>query len=133
MKVEFYRPAPPDAEPDAVAAAAQSVVATAKWHDGQVQVACEDPELQSVLTTAFRPTSVVVENDASYRRLGTDGPVVLQPGDLEWFRAAAQIRAPKETGLAARLVPGVRAGGFDPAAGYRDFAATIERLDERSS
>jgi hypothetical protein len=133
MRVEFYRPAPPDAEPDAIAAAAQDVAATAEWRDGAVAVNCQDPDLNAALVNVFRPTSVVVEDDPSYRRLGTDGPVVLQPGDLEWFRAAAQIRASKETGLVARMVPGVSAGGFDPAAGYRDFSDTIERLDDRSS
>jgi len=133
VKVEFYRPAPDGAEPDAVAAAAQDVVATAAWRDGTAHVTCQDPELDQALANVFRPTAVVVENDSSYRRLGTDGPVVLQPGDLEWFRAAAQIRAPKETGLTARMVPGVRAGGFDPAAGYREFGDAIDRLDRRSS
>lgn len=133
MKVEFYRPAPEGAEPDAVTAAAQDVVATAEWRDGAAQVTCQDPELHRVLANVFRSTAVVVEDDSSYRRLGTEGPVVLQPGDLEWFRAVAQIRAPKEAGLAARLVPGVRAGGFDPAAGYREFGDAIDRLDRRSS
>ena len=133
MKVEFYRPAPEGAEPDAIAAAAQDVAATAEWRDGATHVTCPDPELHQALTNVFRPSAVVVENDSSYRRLGTEGPVVLQPGDLEWFRAAAQIRAPKEVGLAARLIPGVRAGGFDPAAGYREFGETIDRLDRRSS
>ena len=133
MKVEFYRPAPEGAEPDAVAAAAQEVVAIAEWRDGAAHVTCSDAELNQALANVFRPTAVVVENDSSYRRLGTDGPVVLQPGGLEWFRAAAQIRAPKETRLAARLVPGVRAGGFDPAAGYRQFGDAIDRLDRRSS
>jgi hypothetical protein len=133
MRVEFYRSAPADAEPDAIAAAAQVVVATAEWRHGAAHVTCQDPELQVTLTNAFRPTAVVVENDSSYRSLGTDGPVVLQPGDLEWFRAAAQVRALKEAGVAARFVPGVRAGGYDPAAGYREFNDTIERLDSRSS
>ena len=133
MKVEFYRPALDDSDPDAVAAAAQDVVATAEWRGGVAHIACQDPELHVTLTNVFRPTAVVVENDSSYRRLGTAGPVVLQPGDLEWFRAAAQIRAAKETGLIARLVPGVRAGGFDPAAGYREFGDAFDRLDRRSS
>lgn len=133
MKVEFYRPALDDSDPEAVAAAAQDVVATAEWQGGVAHIVSKDPELHVALTNVFRPTAVVVENDSSYRRLGTAGPVVLQPGDLEWFRAAAQIRAVKETGLVARLVPGVRAGGFDPAAGYREFGDAIDRLDRRSS
>jgi hypothetical protein len=34
--------------------------------------------------------------------------------------------------LAARFVPGVVVGGFDPAAGYRTFEDQIERLDART-
>jgi TPP-dependent pyruvate/acetoin dehydrogenase alpha subunit len=55
--------------------------------------------------------------------------VVIQPGSLEWFRAAAQVRA-AEAGLVARMVPGVSRGGYDPAAGYRSFDQAIERLVE---
>ena len=33
-----------------------------------------------------------------------------------------------EADLVARFVPGVREGGYDPAAGYRTFRSTIERL-----
>jgi hypothetical protein len=36
---------------------------------------------------------------------------------------------PAETGLEVRLVPRVTEGGFDPAAGYRPFEETIERLN----
>ena len=32
------------------------------------------------------------------------------------------------TGLVARFVPGVTEGGFDPAAQYRSFDDSIERL-----
>jgi hypothetical protein len=58
---------------------------------------------------------------------------VIQPGDLEWFRAASQVRGPAETRLLVRLVPGITEGGFDPAAGYRSFGDTFERLDRRSA
>ncbi|HEX6264137.1 MAG TPA: hypothetical protein VF036_02530 [Actinomycetota bacterium] len=54
---------------------------------------------------------------------------MLQPGDLEWFRAVAQFRVPAETGLVARTVPGVTRGGYDPAANYRRFSEQIERLE----
>ena len=39
------------------------------------------------------------------------------------------VRVPAELGLVARLVPGVTEGGFDPAAGYRRFDESIERLE----
>jgi len=41
----------------------------------------------------------------------------------------AYVRVPAELGLVARLVPGVTEGGFDPAAGYRRFDESIERLE----
>jgi hypothetical protein len=128
MKVEFYRPAPqsPVDQPDAEAAP-PTLVGIATWVDGAPVVECEDDELRSVLERAFRRTPVVTD-DASYRRFGTHGEVMIPPGDLEWFRAAAFVRAPAEAGVDARLVPGVTEGGYDPAAGYRTFQDSIERL-----
>jgi hypothetical protein len=98
----------------------------------RVIVEAEDPKLNSSIERAFRPTPVVVD-DPSLRYPGTSGESVLQPGDLEWFRAVAQVRVPAETGLVARWVPGVKAGGFDPAANYRRFPEQITRLLSRSS
>ncbi len=118
MRVEFYRADDPD-----------TVLATGVWESGRATLESEDPDLQRALTDAFRSTPVLVAGDDSYRGPGTSGPVVVQPGSLEWFRAAAQVRAPVETGLASRLIPGVREGGFDPAAGYRSFESALERLD----
>jgi hypothetical protein len=128
MKVEFHRPAPvadsdrPDAE-----APAPELVATATWTDGEPVVECDDEELRGTLERVYRKTPVVTD-DPSYRRLGTRGEVLIQPGDLEWFRAASFVRAPVEAGVEARLVPGISEGGFDPAAGYRRFEDSIERL-----
>jgi hypothetical protein len=129
MKVEFSPPTPPpppdqpDAKPEPAA-----VVATAKWVDGSILVEADDPEMRGGVERAFRRTPVVTD-DASYRRQGTHGEVQVQPGDLEWFRAVAYVRVPAELGLVARLVPGVTEGGFDPAAGYRRFDDSIERLE----
>ena len=120
MRVEF---ASPDDEQKAT-------LATAEWHDGAVTISSEDEEFRTKLAHAFRRTPVVID-DPSYRRLGTSGPVVLQPGDLEWFRAVAQTRVPAETGLVPRFVPGKPVGGFDPAAGYRRFREEVKLLDER--
>lgn len=117
MKVDYVRADDPE-----------TVVATAIW-DGAVQIETEDEAIRGQLIAAYRPTPVVVD-DGAYRRLGTRGEVMIQPGDLEWFRAASQVRGAAATGLVARLVPGVTEGGFDPAAGYRTFEATIERLSD---
>jgi hypothetical protein len=116
MKVEFHRPDEPD-----------DVLATATWSDGAASVTSDDAATRDALERALRRTPVVID-DASYRRQGTHGEVVIQPGSLEWFRAVVQARVPAETGLVGRFVPGVREGGFDPAAGYRTFEEQIERL-----
>jgi hypothetical protein len=120
MRVEFSRPDAPD-----------SVVASATWDGRSVEVSSEDETIGRALEHAYRATPVVVD-DASYRQLGTSGEVVVQPGSLDWFRAATQVRAAAETSLAARFVPGVREGGFDPAAQYRSFAESMERLTRRA-
>ena len=54
----------------------------------------------------------------------------MQPGTLEWFREVAKARATQESGLSARFVPGVTEGGYDPAAQYRTFEESVERLTD---
>jgi hypothetical protein len=121
MKVEFYDP---DDEQ-------KTTVATAVWDGAAVTLTADDEPARDALAHAFRRSAVAVD-DPSLRRLGTSGDVVIQPGSLEWFRAAANFRATTESGLSARFVPGIAAGGFDPAAGYRRFDEQLERLDARS-
>jgi hypothetical protein len=121
MRAEFHREDDPDA-----------VVGSAIWDGAHVSVESDDPTVRDALIRVYHGTPVVTD-DASYRRQGTHGEVVIQPGDLEWFRAASQVRGPVETGLKVRLVPGITEGGFDPAAGYRSFGATFERLDRRTT
>jgi hypothetical protein len=116
MRVEFHPPSDPD-----------TIVATALWTGSTTEIRSDDRETYEKLERAFRPTPIVVD-DASYRRPGTTGEVVIQPGTMEWFRAAVQVRVPAETGLASRLIPGVTEGGFDPAAQYRSFNEEISRL-----
>ena len=115
MKVEFFHPEAPDV-----------VVATASWRDGRASVDSGDDDVAQALWKVFRSTPVVVD-DPAYRRQGTSGEVMIQPGTLAWFRAAAQVRA-HEAGFASRLVPEVAEGGYDPAAQYRTFEESIERL-----
>ncbi|HEY7761885.1 MAG TPA: hypothetical protein VIC52_02645 [Actinomycetota bacterium] len=128
MRVEFYRPvpSPSDDRPDAEVPP-PDLVGSASWIEGEPFVECDDEELRAALVRAYRKTPVVTD-DASYRRLGTHGEVLIHPGDLEWFRASSFVRVPAETGLEVRLVPGTLEGGFDPAAGYRRFEETIERM-----
>jgi hypothetical protein len=137
LRVEFHHP-PEPTEPSSAPAQPgpppppPAAVASATWLDGRVIVESDDPDLRISIERAFRPVPVVVD-DPSLRYPGTRGESVLQPGDLEWFRAVAQVRVPAETGLVARSVPGVTVGGYDPAANYRRFSEQIERLESRST
>ena len=121
MMVEFYRTGEGDGLP----------VATAAWDGKTVTITAEDDGVRAALAHAFRRTPVVVD-DSSRRGPGTKGEVVIVPGDLEWFRASAQVRAHDEVGLTSRFVPVVDQNGFDPAANYRDFDEQIERLDSQA-
>jgi hypothetical protein len=123
-QVQPPRPGPPPAPPPPPA------VASATWLGDRVEVDADDPERKASIERAFRPIPVVVD-DPSLRYPGTSGGSVLQPGDLGWFRAVAYVRVLAETGLVARSVPGVTAGGYDPAANYRRFPEQIERLVSR--
>ena len=86
MRVEF---ASPEDEQKAT-------VATAEWHEGAVTIWSEDEQIRTKLAHAFRRTPLVTD-DPSYRRLGTSGSVVLQPGtssgSVRW-RGAAPRRSP---------------------------------------
>lgn len=117
MRVELFRPDDPD-----------TLVATIRWEGrrGHVEVTGDPvPGLDGLL----RPTPVLLD-DPSFRRAGTSGPTVLQPGDYEWFRAAVLTRVP-DLGLAARFVPEAVEGGWDPAATYRTFEQQVERIAAR--
>ena len=128
MKVELYHPAPPPAgDQPGGDAPPPELVGSASWIDGEPVLSCDDEQMRAQLERAYRKTPVVTD-DASYRRFGTHGEVQIQPGSLEWFRAASFVRVPAETGLEVRLVPGITEGGFDPAAGYRRFEDAMDRL-----
>ena len=140
LRVEFHHPpepaepapTPPQPGPPPPPPPPAPAAASATWLDGRVVVESDDPDLKASIELAFRPVPVVVD-DPSLRYPGTRGESVLQPGDLEWFRAVAQVRVPAATGLVARSVPGATVGGYDPAANYRRFSEQIERLESRST
>jgi hypothetical protein len=125
MRIEFL-PVEATGSGETVAGANDEVVGTATWERGRFTVTAADPAVRSVLEHLFRPTPVVVD-DPSLRSLGAHGESVIQPGSIEWFRAAAFARAPHD-GLRARLVPEMTGGGWDPAAAYRTFDDAMERL-----
>jgi hypothetical protein len=130
VRVEFYRSPGPTAEGEEPAPA--ELVATVTWSDGRPVIDAEDQGIRESLAKAFRPTPVVVD-DQAYRPLGASGEVLVDPGSLAWFFAVAQVRSPAETGLSPRFVPEITRGGYDPAAGYRPFDEAIERLAGFSS
>jgi hypothetical protein len=106
------------------------VVASASWDGRHAVVQSDDESIRKTVERIFRATPVVVD-DPAYRSLGAHGASVIQPGSIEWFRAAAFARA-GEAGLRARLVPEVTGqGGWDPAAAYRTFDEAVERLFRR--
>ncbi|HSJ51881.1 MAG TPA: hypothetical protein VLA90_11470 [Actinomycetota bacterium] len=102
----------------------ETVVAVATW-DGEGHLEVLDPTFEG-LHAMLRPTPVVVD-DASLRPFGAHGEVLLEPGSLEWFRAALSTRAP-DRGLAIRFVTDDVRNGWDPAANYRTFAQQTRRL-----
>jgi len=114
VRAELRRPDAPDA-----------IVAVATWDGKQARLDVKDPSV-SGLDRIFRPTPIAID-DPSLRHPGTSGPVVLQPGNLEWFRAALLTRA-LELGLSVRFVSDAVVGGFDPASQYRSFEEQVERL-----
>jgi hypothetical protein len=114
MRAEFFHADDPD-----------HVVATALWDGRSVSMdGAGDPDATSPVERIFRPTPVVVD-DPSMRPVGSSGPVVLEPGDLRWFMAAARTRGAAE-GLGVRLVVDQLQGmGWDPAGAYRPFLKVV--------
>jgi hypothetical protein len=117
VRAEFYR----DAQ------GSKELVGTATWTDTGTTVDARTDDGRSILGKIFRPTPVAVD-DPSLRSFGTLGDVVLQPGSMRWFLAAARSRAEHE-GLEVHLVAEDAAAlGWDPAGAYRTFVSSAERL-----
>ena len=117
MRIEFYRQDAPDA-----------VVGTVRWDGREVILeGAEDGATGAAITRIFR-ASPVVTDDASLRTLSSHGESVIEPGSLDWLRAAALTRAPK-VGLTPRFLAPVKHGeGYDPASNYRTFEQQIARI-----
>jgi hypothetical protein len=121
VRVELSRPATSaDGEPE--------VLGSATFEGSEVSLEPATEEARPLLERIFRRTPVSIE-DPSLLGPAARGPVVLQPGSLRWFRAAAEARGAAE-GLASRFVPdGTEAMGWDPAGAYRPFVDAVERKD----
>jgi hypothetical protein len=101
MRAEFFRPDAPD-----------RVVGVAAWDGRQAEIETDDEDVRAALGRVFRASSVAID-DPSLRFPGTSGETVVEPGDGQWFQAAARARAGGE-GLSVRFVTD-RPGGWDPA------------------
>jgi hypothetical protein len=101
VRAEFYRPEEPDL-----------VVGTAEWDGRRAVIGAGGDDALRALERIFRPSPVPIE-DPSLRPRGTRGEAVVEPGDLEWFRAAALVRG-AEAGYGVRFVSAA-SGGWDPA------------------
>jgi hypothetical protein len=113
LRAELYRPAEP-----------LRVVAVARWSGSRASIEVIEPV--KGLDRILRSTPVVVSDPALLPR-GAHGEAVLQPGSLEWFRAALLTRA-SSLGLAVRFVVDDVRNGWDPAANYRTFDEQVGRL-----
>jgi len=105
------------------------VVGSAEWDGVRVHLRVEDPDGRSSLDRVFRVSPVVVD-DPSRRAVGTSGPVTVEPGDLDWFLAAAQVRGERE-GLGVRFIPDA-GGGWDPASAYRGMGDWLGDREARA-
>lgn len=113
MEATFFAPDAPE-----------QVVGSATWDGVAARVESEDPSVREALGRIFRPASVAV---AAPSPQGSRGPTVLQPGDLQWFLAAAGARSRAE-GLGVRFRT-LRPGGWDPAGAYRPMGVWISRRE----
>jgi hypothetical protein len=111
MKAEFFRPDAP-----------KEILARATWSGRDAVLEAETESLREALGRIFRAAPVTLV-DASTRHPGARGETVVEPGDLDWFRAAATVRGERE-GLAARFVTETP-GGWDPAGAYRSMRAWV--------
>jgi hypothetical protein len=121
MIASFVRPDQPE-----------DIVAQATWVGPGVEIEAGDEATGDAMARVFRPIPAVVD-DPALRTAGTSGPVLLSPGSLRWFLAAARARSEAE-GLSVSFSPAGRGAlGWDPAGSYRTFADQVERLERRPS
>lgn len=113
IRAEFFRVRTPD-----------TVIGTVEWDGRQPRIEAKNTSVRDVLARIFRPTQVPID-DASTRPLGASGETLLEPGDLDWFIAAARTRSKAER-LGVRFVASMP-GGWDPAGSYRPMRAWVEQ------
>lgn len=92
------------------------VVAAIGWDGRRALIREVGDDVRATVERIFR-VSPVVTDDPSRRGPGRSGPQVVEPGDLDWFFAAARVRGEQE-GFVVRFATDTP-GGWDPAGSYR--------------
>jgi|SRR5919108_805508 hypothetical protein len=118
MRVEFFRPDEPD-----------DIVGAAVWDGRSVSIDAAKDSDRELLERVFRP-SPVRHTVPSTRPGGNAHEVVVEPGDLEWYRMAATARGESE-GLQVRFVTD-RPGGWDPAGTYRSMRTWVAARENQT-
>lgn len=117
MRIDFYHPDDPD-----------TVVAVVEWDGTQAHLVRADGQATGAAVTRIFRAVPVTSDDPSLRTNAGQGASTIEPGTLQWFRAAALVRAPK-VGLTPRFVADAPSGsGFDPASNYRSFRDQVARI-----
>lgn len=108
MRAEFTR-----------AGAPEQPAGAAVWDGRAAVLDATEPGSREVLERVFRLTPVVVD-DPAVRSTGAEGPAVISPGTLDWFRYAALSRGAAE-GLTVRLSQD-HPPRWDPAGDYHPLS-----------
>ena len=102
------------------------MVAVATWDGVRAVIESDEENVRATLSRVFRASSIVID-DSALRPAGASGETVVEPGDLEWFRAAATVRGARE-GLGVRFASDAP-GGWDPAGSYHRMPNWVDRLE----
>lgn len=101
----------------------------AEW-DGRVPRVVEATDAERPALERILRMTPVVAHDPTRLPAGTSGPLVVEPGDYDWFLLAARVRAEQE-GLTVRFTTATP-GGWDPAGSYRRMGEWVARREARS-
>lgn len=117
MRAEFFEASDPE-----------RIVGSVEWTGVAADVRASDEEARLRLERVFRMSAVVVEDPIALPA-GASGPAVVEPGDLDWFLAAAQVRGAQEE-LGVRF-SSPSPGGWDPAGAYERMGDWVGRRVSR--
>jgi hypothetical protein len=101
MRAEFYKLDEPEL-----------VIGSAEWDGHRAVITAFGDEAKATIERIFRVSMVAVDDPAMLPG-GASGPAVFEPGDLDWFRAAAAVRGAAQ-GYGVRFATD-KPGGWDPA------------------